>query len=108
MSVKHDLFPRLFSLPVTPARTTDPATSHQAAAANTEVRGRQRVQVMQYLKAQGAKGATDFEISQGTGLLRSSASKRRGELTAAGLVSKTAQRRKTDTNSTAIVWTVAS
>ncbi len=48
--------------------------------------------------------ATDYEIAQAAGILRSSAGKRRQELVELGLVEYTSERRLTDTGSLAIVW----
>lgn len=84
------------------ARSTDPDTSH-AAAKGASVRGpSQRTQVWQALKE--LKEATDFEIASYLGILRSSAGKRRQELTDLGLIEATTKRRPTDTGSAAIVW----
>lgn len=84
------------------ARTTDPDTSH-AAARSASVKGpNQRTIVWQTLNQ--LSEATDYEIAQATGLLRSSAGKRRQELVELGLVEATSKRRLTDTGSTAIVW----
>ena len=87
-----------------PARRTDPETAHEAAAANQPERSKQRHDVLGYLRGMGFYGATDCQISQALGILRTSAGKRRHELVALGLVENSGQRRETDTGSTAIVW----
>jgi hypothetical protein len=51
--------------------------------------------------------ATDYELSIETGILRSSAAKRRQELVDLGHVVATPFRRKTDTGSNAVVWRVS-
>jgi hypothetical protein len=45
------------SQPTSPARSSDPDTAKEAASANQEIRGTQRVKVFQYLVSCGAKGA---------------------------------------------------
>lgn len=91
------------TLPVSPARDTDPETAHEAAG-DSELRGKQRLAVLEYLIHRGPHGATDYETGDGLGILRTSAGKRRKELETAGLVTNSGVRRPTDTNSTAIVW----
>jgi len=84
------------------ARTTDPDTSHSAAK-SASVRGpNQRIKVWDALNFLGE--ATDFELSEYLGILRSSAGKRRQELTELGLVEATDFRRPTDTGAMSIVW----
>ena len=84
------------------ARTTDPDTSHLAAK-SASVRGpNQRLKVWEAIKHLGE--ATDYEISAYLQILRSSAGKRRQELTEVGLVEDSGKRRLTDTGSSAIVW----
>lgn len=84
------------------ARTTDPDTSQQAAR-NASRRGpSQRMKVWTAL--QQLTTATDYELSIATGILRSSAAKRRQELADLGYVVATQQRRATDTGTMAIVW----
>jgi len=88
------------------ARNTDPDTSHLAAK-TASVRGpNQRAQVWQAIK--DLSEATDYEIAIHLGILRSSAGKRRQELTELGLVEATDKRRLTDSGSAAIVWRRAS
>lgn len=83
-------------------RASDPDTSHNAAENATRRGPSQRKRIWEALQQLG--GATDYELSQATGILRSSAAKRRQELTELGHVIETAQRRPTDTGSLAIVW----
>lgn len=83
-------------------RTNDPDTS-QKAAENAQRRGpSQRRRVWEAL--QRLQTATDYELATATGILRSSAAKRRQELQALGHVIETPQRRATDTGTMAIVW----
>jgi len=88
------------------ARTAGPGTS-QAAAESASRRGpNQRRRVWEALKKLGS--ATDYELSVETGILRSSAAKRRQELVDLGHVIETPARRKTDTGTDAIVWRCSS
>jgi hypothetical protein len=83
-------------------RTTDPDTAQQAAT-NASKRGpSQRRRVWEALQKLGT--ATDYELAVATGILRSSAAKRRQELVDLGHVHETPQRRATDTGTLAIVW----
>lgn len=83
-------------------RTTDPDTSHTAAT-NASKRGpSQRRRTWETLKRLGE--ATDYELAEATGILRSSAAKRRQELQQLGHVIDTGKRRPTDTGTLAIVW----
>jgi hypothetical protein len=83
-------------------RTTDPDTSREAAENATRRGPSQRGKIWEALKHLGL--ATDYELSQHTGILRSSAAKRRQELVELGHVVETPHRRKTDTGTSAIVW----
>ena len=85
----------------TPARTTDPATSHQAANANPVGLSAGRRAILETLAVLGH--ATDCQLAHYTGLLRGSAAKRRGELVTAGLVARHG-RGITDTGSPAFTW----
>lgn len=83
-------------------RTQDPDTSHQAAT-NASKRGpSQRRRIWEAL--QKLETATDYELAMATGILRSSAAKRRQELQNLGHVIETPKRRATDTGTPAIVW----
>jgi len=84
------------------ARTTDPHTSKEAAASASKRGPTQRRRVWNTLNNLG--NATDFEISVTLGILRSSASKRRQELSDLGFIIDTGLRRNTDSGSSAIVW----
>ena len=83
-------------------RNTDPDTSREAAAIASTRSGGQRMRVWTALNQLGT--ATDFEIADHLGILRTSAAKRRQELTEAGLVVDSGRRRQTDTKTMAIVW----
>jgi len=84
------------------ARTDQPDTAHQAAKQASRRGPNQRTRVWEALKALGA--ATDYELAQATGILRSSAAKRRQELVDLGYVVETQERRPTDTGTLAVVW----
>ena len=101
---QSDSQPGLFDQvpPTRLVRTTDPTTSHEAAGQAKRRGPSQRRQIWEALKHLGS--ATDYELSVYTGLLRSSAGKRRQELTDLGHVVSTPYKRKTDTGSDAIVW----
>jgi hypothetical protein len=89
----------LASLP--PAvRPSDPETSHEAAA--MPGRGSQRRRVLIALRVAGT--AHDERLSLATGLLLGSASKRRGELVAEGLVEWTGTHTKTSRGARTRVW----
>ncbi len=94
--------PEHYRDPRTLVRPTDPDTSHAAAARASKRGPSQRARIWNALVVAGT--ATDYELSIATGLLRSSAGKRRQELTDLGLVEATDERRRTDTGSLAVVW----
>ena len=83
-------------------RATDPDTSHEAAKKASKRGPSQRLKIWEALQALGQ--ATDYELSEYAHVLRSSAGKRRQELTDLGFVEATLLRRATDTGSLAIVW----
>jgi hypothetical protein len=86
-------------------RATDFDTSRKAARSASKRGPSQRDKVL--LALHDLKSATDYEIGEHCGILRSSAAKRRQELQEMGLVKDSNERRKTDTGTLAIVWTVA-
>lgn len=86
------------------ARTTDPETSHQAAAAHREQRVTDRERALDALVAAGGRGLTDFELSDAIGRVATSAGKRRHELVAAGMVRYAGFRRPSPSGSQAMVW----
>ncbi len=90
---------------MTSARTTDPETSHEAAAQAPEQRARDRDRALAALVA-SADGLTDFELGALLGRQQTSAGKRRGELRDAGLVRDSGRRRLAPSGSRAIVWEV--
>lgn len=93
---------------VTPAFRTDaPATSREAALSMVGAAKRQRPDVLAFLIERGDAGATDAEIEDALGMRHQSASPRRGELVAAGLVVDSGKRRPTPSGRRAIVWRVA-
>lgn len=83
-------------------RTTDPDTSQQAATQAAKRGPSQRRRIWEAL--QKLETATDYELAMATGILRSSAAKRRQELQDLGHVIPTPKRRATDTGTAAIVW----
>jgi Mn-dependent DtxR family transcriptional regulator len=87
----------------TPARNTDPQTSHEAAQANQKERQTLAMRVLEVLKASPVPLA-DFEIANRLGALRGSVAKRRQELQNAGLVEQAEGSVITDTGSRANVW----
>lgn len=89
------------------ARSTDPETSHEAAAAVGPRAQRDRDRVLDALRTFGAM--TDFELALAIRSQATSCGVRRGELVRAGLVRPVMidgrkVRRPTPSGSTAIVW----
>jgi hypothetical protein len=84
------------------ARPTQPETAKDASESASRRAPSQRRRVWEALKELGS--ATDYEISIHLGILRSSAAKRRQELSDLGFIVDTGQRRKTDTGTSAVVW----
>lgn len=80
-------------------------TEAEAAYAWLPKRGTQRARVLSFA-ASRVDGVTDCEVAQALGMLRGSASKRRGELTGLGLLVDSGQTRPTDTGCRAVVWRV--
>ncbi len=103
-SLFDDVLQPVETLEVSPARTTDPETAHEASEANEDSRSEQRTAVHKHYLRNGEHGSTDYETGLALGILRTSAGKRRHELWLAGYIEKTEMRRPTDTGSTAIVW----
>lgn len=87
----------------TPARKTDPETSHLAAASNQKERQTLAMRVLDVLKASPVPMA-DYEIANRLGALRGSVAKRRQELQRAGLVEQAPGTVVTDTGARANVW----
>ena len=85
-------------------RATDFDTARKAARKASKRGPNQRDKVLLALHDLGA--ATDYEIGEHCGILRSSAAKRRQELVEMGLVTDANERRKTDTGTLAIVGKV--
>lgn len=111
---RFDSFGRLVTFITTPkpmtaitpptrlARTNDKETAKEAADQASKRGPSQRRRVWEALQHLGQ--ATDYEIAQHIGILRSSAAKRRQELVDLGHVTETPHRRKTDTGTLAVVW----
>lgn len=98
------------------ARTTDPATSHAAAASITpdKLRESQRV-VLAFLKVRGPMTDTDlvelwqhYRLREWNDQSPSGLRTRRRELVAAGLVRDTGRRQRLDTGRKAIIWEAVS
>lgn len=81
---------------------TDFDTARKAARTASKRGPSQRDKVLLALHDLGT--ATDYELGEHCGILRSSAAKRRQELVELGLVIDSNERRKTDTGTLAIVW----
>lgn len=91
--------------PHTKARSSDPHTSHDAAASLTHVRDSQNA-VLKFLRAYGPMTDTEL-VTDYHGNPRQSASglrTRRSELAAAGLVVDTGRRTKLPSGRYGIVW----
>lgn len=85
------------------ARTSDPATSHAAAAAQTPAKlSAGRLLALRTLAEHGP--LTDFELAELTGRAQTSIGCRRKDLVRAGLAADTGQRRLSPSGSPAIVW----
>lgn len=85
-------------------RTTDPATSREAAkraAPNAETH---RGLALRTLRAAGPGGMTDFELAALVGIQQTSIGKRRGELVKQGLVVNAGFTRPSPSGSPATVW----
>lgn len=82
------------------ARSTDPETSHAAAALP---RPGHQARVLDAHRAR-PDGLTDFELAAVVGLKQTSCGVRRAELTKAGLIEDSGLRRPSDTGTPSIVW----
>lgn len=92
------------------ARSTDPDTSHIAAAIRRDIAGNHRL-VLQLLADHGPM--TDWDLSQqaarrGIKIVPTSIGKRRQELLTVGYVCNSGRRRQTGTGATAICWQITS
>lgn len=87
------------------ARTSDPDTSHAAAAMQTpERRARGQWLALDALARRGP--LTDFELADITGWQQTSIGRRRKQLVDRGLVVQTEARRRTPSGATAAVWRI--
>jgi len=86
-------------------RTSDPDTSHRAAARAPSLRSRDRHAAL-VAHAWHPEGLTDFELGDLIGRQQTSAGKRRGELRDLGLVLDSGARRASPSGSSAIVWVI--
>lgn len=94
------------SFAATPAaRRTDRDTAKLAASRNASGRGTDRINALRIL-ARHPAGLTDHELGERMGRIQTSAGKRRGELTAAGLVEATTERRLSPSGSPCTVWKI--
>ena len=95
------------SLPLFAAAAQRHSVTSKAAAADiAPAAGTLRAQVLAFIAARGAAGATDEEIATGLGMNPSTARPRRIELAARGLVVKEGTR-KTASGRAADVWIVS-
>ncbi len=88
------------------ARTTDSATSHQAAADVLPKSARHRRLVLLVHYHCRDLGLTDFELAELTGLQQTSCGKRRGELMHEGLIGPALFTRPSPSGSAAAVWQI--
>lgn len=88
------------------ARTSDPPTSHQAAARHPRLRGRDRWAVLQMHARKRATGLTDFELALFMDRQQTSVGKRRGELCKFDLIENSGTTRPAPSGSPAIVWRI--
>ncbi len=90
------------------ARTTDPQTSHEAAASMADAAGRQRAMVLLVLRDHGPQTADAVDaILEGEGWKRTTAGRRLPELMEIGQVERTDEKRLTRSKRRAHVWTLA-
>lgn len=90
------------------ARSTDPETSHMAAADAKRAAPAFRTRCLLALAAAGPGGLTDFELADDVESIQTSAGKRRHELCDAGMVEFAWEHRPSPTGSKARVWRVTS
>lgn len=95
-SVDANIMPRV--------RKDAPDTSHAAAQAIARVTGRKRRQVFDFIDAQGEYGATDSEMSAGTGIILQTVNGRRNELQHMGVIVLSGRYRLTPSGCNARVW----
>ena len=100
MREQYDLFD-----PHIGARTSDPDTSHAAAAAHAMVRRADR-RIVLLTHAARLDGLTDFELAAIMDRQQTSVGKRRGELRDLGLIADSSTRRPAPSGSAAIVWRI--
>lgn len=94
----------LFDVPAR-ARNTDPATSHEAAAAVQPATDTIRAAVERFAYNKGEAGFIDEELSAAFDAADSSSYRtRRGELTQVGTIVDSRRRRKNDNMRDCIVW----
>jgi hypothetical protein len=87
------------------ARSTDPDTSHEAAAASPGLRAADRRKVL-LIHASYPMGLTDFELAALAARQQTSFGKRRGELRDAGYIVDSSLRRPAPSGASAIVWQI--
>lgn len=102
----HNPAPDPAPLWVPVARTTDPPTSHQAAAHAATKAGTMRALALRALVQAGEYGLTDFELARVTDSQQTSIGKRRGELVRMGYVEATGTTRPAPSGLPAMVWRV--
>lgn len=99
---------QLSLVPPPPAyRRTDPATSRQAAKYVEPAAQTQQARVLDAHRRMWRNGMTDAELAAYLAMHPGSAAKRRGELTAAGMIVDSGLRRPTPSGCAATVWRAA-
>lgn len=88
----------------TPGLVRKDATDTSRKAAKRTVTGAKRKAAFDFIKARGARGATDEEIQRGLRMGANTERPRRKELQDQGVIYATDQRRPTESGGTAIVW----
>lgn len=89
-------------------RASDPDTSVNAAVTNRPKRSAHKQAVLDALRAAGPNGLTDFQIAEATGIIATSAGKRRLDLLRDGLVRQlVGVTRPSPTSTPAKVWVAA-
>lgn len=101
---KTDLFEWQAAYGATPPYQKHSETSRAAAESVKPTAETRRQEVLAFLKSRGAHGATDEEGQLALAMEGNTYRPRRVELTAAGLVVESAEKRKTTTGRKAVVW----
>lgn len=95
----------IFDISEPGARSSDPWSSHEAAALFPTRRMTDRIRVL-LVHDTRPDGLTDFELADIVGRQQTSAGKRRCELMKIGLIEQTVLHRQTPSGARAIVWKI--